>query len=47
VPTSITKTPTKVPKVRPSRADDVLVKAIQLYTDSPQTTRIAGDLEEK
>jgi hypothetical protein len=38
---------TKVPKVRPSGADDIPVKAIRLYADSPQTTRIAGDLEEK
>jgi hypothetical protein len=45
--TSGTKAPTKVPKVRPSRADDVSVKAIRLCVDSPQTTRIAGDLEEK
>jgi hypothetical protein len=45
--TSSTKVPTKVPKVRPSRADDVPIKAIRLYADSPQTTRIAGDLEEK
>jgi hypothetical protein len=45
--TSGTKAPTKVLKVRPSGADDVLVKAIRLYADSPQTTRIAGDLEEK
>jgi hypothetical protein len=45
--TSGTKAPTKVPKVRPSGADDVPVKAIRLCADSPQTTRIAGDLEEK
>jgi hypothetical protein len=45
--TSGTKAPTKVPKVRPSEADDVPVKAIRLCADSPQTTRIAGDLEEK
>jgi hypothetical protein len=45
--TSGTKEPTKVPKVRPSGADDVSVKAIWLCTDSPQTSRIAGDLEEK
>jgi hypothetical protein len=45
--TSGTKAHTKVPKMRPSRADDVPVKAIRLYTDSPQTTRIVGDLEEK
>jgi hypothetical protein len=41
------KAPTKVPKVRPSGADNVPVKAIRLSADSPQTTRIAGDLEEK
>jgi hypothetical protein len=45
--TSGTKVPTKVPKVRPSGADDVPIKAIRLYADSPQTTHIAGDLEEK
>jgi hypothetical protein len=45
--TSGTKAPTKVPKVRPSEADDVPVKAIRLCADSLQTTRIAGDLEEK
>jgi hypothetical protein len=45
--TSGTKVPTKVPKVRPSGADDVPVKAIRLCVDPPQTTRIAGDLEEK
>jgi hypothetical protein len=45
--TSGTKAPTKVPKVWPSGVDDVPVKAIRLYADSPQTTRIAGDLEEK
>jgi hypothetical protein len=45
--TSDTKAPTKVPKVRPSGADDVPVKTIRLCADSPQTTRIAGDLEEK
>jgi hypothetical protein len=32
--TSDTKAPTKVPKVRPSRADDVPVKAIRLCADS-------------
>jgi hypothetical protein len=42
-----TKAPTKVPKVRPSRADDVPVKAVRLCAGSSQTTRIAGDLEEK
>jgi hypothetical protein len=40
--TSGTKAPMKVPKVRPSRADVVPVKAIRLCTDSPQTTRICG-----
>jgi hypothetical protein len=45
--TSSTKAPTKVPKVQPSGADDAPVKAIRLYADSPQNTRIAGDLEEK
>jgi hypothetical protein len=45
--TSGTKEPTKVPKVRPSGADDVPVKAVQLSTGSSRTTRIAGDLEEK
>jgi hypothetical protein len=34
-------------KVQPSGADGVPVKTIQLSTDSPQTTQIAGDLEEK
>jgi hypothetical protein len=38
---------TKVPKVRPSGADNVPVKAVQLYAGSSQTTRIVGDLEEK
>jgi ribonuclease HI len=36
-----------VPKVQPFGVDDVLVKTIWLGADSPQTTRIAGDLEEK
>ena len=45
--TSGTKAPTQVPKVQPSRADDVPVKAVQLSAGSSQTTRIAGDLEEK
>jgi hypothetical protein len=45
--TSGTKAPTKVLKVRPFGADDVPVKAIQLSAGSSQTTRIAGDLEEK
>jgi hypothetical protein len=31
-----TKAPTKVPKVRPSGVDDVPVKAIRLYADSPR-----------
>jgi hypothetical protein len=33
--TSGTKAPTKVSKVRPSGADDVPVKAIQLWSESP------------
>jgi hypothetical protein len=45
--TSGAKAPTKVLKVRPSGADDVPVKAVQLCAGSSQTTRIAGDLEEK
>jgi hypothetical protein len=45
--TSGTKAPTKVPKVRPSGADDVPVKVVQLSAGSSQATRIAGDLEEK
>jgi hypothetical protein len=45
--TSRTKAPTKVPKVRPSKADDVPVKVVQLNVGSSQTTRIVGDLEEK
>jgi hypothetical protein len=45
--TSGTKAPTKVPKVRSAEADDVPIKDIRLCADSPQTTRIAGDLEEK
>jgi hypothetical protein len=45
--TSGTKAPTKVPKVRPSGADDVPVKAVRLTVDSSQTTHIAGDLDEK
>jgi hypothetical protein len=45
--TSGTKAPTKVPKVQPSGADDVTVKAVQLSVGSSQTTRIVGDLEEK
>jgi hypothetical protein len=42
-----TKAPTKVPKVQPSGADDVPVKAVQLSAGSSQATRIASDLEEK
>jgi hypothetical protein len=45
--TSCTKMPAKVPKVQPSGADNVPTKTIQLSADSPQTTCIAGDLEEK
>jgi hypothetical protein len=45
--TSRTKALPKVPKVQPSRADGVPVKAIRLTADSTQTTRIAGDLGEK
>jgi hypothetical protein len=45
--TSCTKMPTKVPKVQPSRVDGVPVKTIRLSADTSQTTRIAGDLEEK
>jgi hypothetical protein len=45
--TSCTKTPAKVPKVQPSGADGVPVKTIRLSGDSSQTSRIAGDLEEK
>jgi hypothetical protein len=41
-----TKASTKVPKVRQSGADDVPNKAIRLCANSPQTTRIASDLEE-
>jgi hypothetical protein len=37
----------KVPKVQPSGADGVPVKAIWLAADSTQTTRTAGDLDEK
>jgi hypothetical protein len=44
---SRTKMPAKVPKVQPSGADGVPTKTIQLSVDSPHTTRIAGDLEEK
>jgi hypothetical protein len=45
--TSCTKAPTKVPKVQPSGADDSPIKTIQVGVDSSQTTRIAGNLEEK
>jgi hypothetical protein len=34
--TSGTKAPTKVPKVRPSGADDIPIKATRLYADSPR-----------
>jgi hypothetical protein len=45
--TSCTKTPAKVPEVQPTGADGVPVKTIRLSADSSQTTRVAGDLEEK
>jgi hypothetical protein len=45
--TSGTKAPTKVPKVQPSGADDVPIKAVQLFAGSSQTSHIAGDIEEK
>lgn len=45
--TSGTKALPKVPKVQPSGADGVPVKAIRLTADSTQTTRIAGDLGKK
>ena len=45
--TSGTKAPIKVLKVQPSGADNVPVKDVQLSAGSSQTTRIAGDLEEK
>jgi hypothetical protein len=45
--TSCTKMPAKVSKVQPYGADGVLVKTIRLGVDSSQTTRIAGNLEEK
>jgi hypothetical protein len=45
--TSGTKAPTKVPKVQSSGAEDSPVKTIQVGADSSQTTRIAGNLEEK
>jgi hypothetical protein len=45
--TSGTKAPLKPPKVQPPGMDGVPVKAIRLATDSAQTTRIGGDLDEK
>jgi hypothetical protein len=45
--TSGTKAPAKVPKVQPSGADGGPIKAIQVGVDSSQTTRIAGNLEER
>ena len=45
--TSSTKAPPKAPKVQPSGMDGVPIKAIWLAADSTQTTRIAGDLDEK
>jgi hypothetical protein len=45
--TSGTKAPTKVPKVQPSGADGGPVKTIHVGAGSSQTTRIAGNLEEK
>jgi hypothetical protein len=45
--TSCTKTSAKVPKVQPAGEYGVPVKTIRLSADSSQTTRIAGDLEEK
>jgi hypothetical protein len=45
--TSGTKAPLKAPKVQPSEADGVPIKAIRLAADSIQTTRIASDLGEK
>jgi hypothetical protein len=45
--TSCTKAPTNVPKVQPFGADGGPVKTIQVGVDSSQTTRIAGNLEEK
>ena len=45
--TSSTKALPKAPKVQPSGLDGVPVKAIRLAADSSQTTRIAGDLDEK
>ena len=40
--TSSTKAPTKVPKVRPSGTDDVPIKAIRLYADSPPDHSYCG-----
>jgi hypothetical protein len=45
--TSGTKALAKVPMVQPSGADGGPVKAIQVGVESSQTTRIAGNLEEK
>jgi hypothetical protein len=45
--TSGAKAPAKVPKVQPSGAYGSPVKTIQVSADSSQTTRIAGNLEEK
>jgi hypothetical protein len=45
--TSGTKVLPKAPKVQPFRVDGVPIKAIRLTLDSTQTTRIAGDLDEK
>jgi hypothetical protein len=45
--TSGTKAPLKAPKVQPSGMDGIPVKAIRLAADSAQTTRIAGDQDEK
>jgi hypothetical protein len=45
--TSVTKALPKAPKVQPSGVDGVPIKAIRLAADSTQTTRIAGDLDEK
>jgi hypothetical protein len=45
--TSGTKALAKVPKVQPSEADGGPMKTIQVGTDSPQTTRIAGKLGDK
>jgi hypothetical protein len=45
--TSCTKASTKVPKLQSSGADGDPIKTIQVGVDSSQTTRIAGNLEEK